>query len=332
MTTTTTRAIANANTLPNENIIINGDFRVSQRGTSFPGLAAATYTLDRWSYGAAISTGIVTISQNTSTGGNVPLYHYINVDVTTVDATMDAGDVYVLTQNVEGYNVSHLNYGEPNASDVTLSFWHSHTATGTYCVALRNLSADRSYVAEYTQSVSDTWEYSTITIPGDSSGTWFRENTIGLRVAFTFGSGTNFQGTANTWNAANDLATSNQVNAMASASNNLRFGNVKLEVGSVATPFVPRSFGEELALCQRYYQQETSVVRWAYTPSTTNTAREMLFPLPVEMRANPTSTITTGSHAFTVSSVSTKQIQGFVGLGDTTTSAWAAGYTANAEL
>jgi hypothetical protein len=158
--------------------------------------------------------------------------------------------------------------------------------TGTYCVALANGDANRSYVTEYSINAANTWEYKTITIAGDTAGTWLTDTSIGVSLRFALAAGTTFQTTANNWAGGNFIATANQVNWMSSnTSRTFRISGVQMETGTVATPFELRSHGEELALCQRYYQSlpgnfsgyllQNDSIFWA-------------IPFAVTMRSTPT--------------------------------------------
>lgn len=260
------------------NRIINGDMRIAQRGTSFAALN--TYGLDRWVFGPT-GAMVCTISQDTDVPNNT-FQSSLKVDVTTADASIAAGDVAQLAQRIEGYNVRDLI-----STTFTLSFWVKSPKTGTHCVGFRNGTADRSYVKEYTVSAANTWEYKTLTVSGGliTAGTWDWTNGIGLRVSFTLACGTTFQTTADTWQTGNFIATANQVNVMDSTTNDFYLTGVQIEPGTVATPFERRSYGQELALCQRYFQLGAAY-GWGYTGGTGNT-RTASAHLPVTMRVTP---------------------------------------------
>jgi hypothetical protein len=234
------------------NRIINGDMRISQRGTTFATLdpASGTYTLDRWQF-AGGSAGRVTIAQSSAVPNNT-FSSSLYGDVVTADTSIAASDVVFIQQTIEGFNARDLI-----GTTFTISFWVYSTKTGVFCVALRNSVADRSYVAEYTVSASNTWEYKTITVSGGliTSGTWDWTNGIGFRLAFALACGTTFQTTSGAWQTGNFIGTSNQVNALDSTANDFYITGVQLEPGSVATPFERRSYGQELALCERYYEK-----------------------------------------------------------------------------
>jgi hypothetical protein len=180
------------------------------------------------------------------------------VDVTTADASIAASDFGILMQFIEGYNTIVAGWhlaDQSKKKSLTISFYSAHTKTGTHCVSIRNIPVTRSYVAEYTQSVSNAWEKHTITIPPPTDGTWSTDNSTGILLSFCAVAGTTFQTTADTWGSANYLATANQVNNFDSASNFFRLSAAQIEVGTEATDFEYRHFSDELALCQRYYQK-----------------------------------------------------------------------------
>ena len=241
------------------NKIIGGDFTTNpwQRGTSFTAPVSENYFADRWQFGY-VTGGAVNILKTadapTASQAGVFTQHCFHVDVTTADASIAANEYVLLRQPVEGFNAASFGFGQSGTRYVTLSFWHKHTKTGVYCIAFRNSAANRSYVAEYTQDVTDTWEKAVITIPVDTSGTWLYDNGIGFRLDFALAVGTDRQTTANTWTAGSFVATSNQVNVLDNVANNFKIALVQLEAGSTATPFETRSVGQELALCQRYFE------------------------------------------------------------------------------
>lgn len=288
-----------------KNAIIGGDFSTNpwQRGTSFAAIVTGAYSADRWAY-SATGAMVHTISQSadapTVAQAGRLTNHCLLVDCTTADASLAAGDLTVVRQKIEGYNFLPLAQ-----KAMTCSFWHKHTKTGTYCVAFRNSGSDRSYVAEYTQAVTDTWELATITniTASPSAGTWDYTNGIGLDVIFVLAAGSNFNAAVvNTWNSLDDFATTNQVNATDSTANNFRIALVQLEAGSVATEFDPRTVQEELALCQRYYQKtfrigtapaqnvgiDTGELNFVALAATTNSGARWLFE--TRMRTAPTVT------------------------------------------
>lgn len=276
------------------NKIIGGDFTTNpwQRGTSFAAIANASYSADRWIYNSnsGVNTLTKTADAPTAEQAGVFTQHCLHLDVTTADVSIAAGDLCTISQRIEGFNAASFGFGQTGTRYVTLSFWHKHTKTGTYCVAFRSGDGGRSYVAEYTQDVTDTWEKETINIPVDTTGTWLYDSNTGLDLRFTLVSGTNFHTTANTWNTGAFLATANQVNALDSTSNNFKIALVQLEAGQTATPFETRSYGQELALCQRYYYRITGGVgsRLGIGHNNLTTSAVITTTFPVSMRIAPT--------------------------------------------
>jgi hypothetical protein len=277
------------------NRIINGDMRIDQRNAGAAvtvNNSAAFYATDRW-FGFGMTTaGVFTL--NRSTSSPTGFTNSLAATCTTADASIAAGDRYIINQPIEGFNAADLGFGAAGAQTVTLSFWVQSSLTGTYCAALINAAGNRSYVAEYSIAVANTWEYKTIYIPGDTTGTWLSDNNIGVGVRFTLATGTTYQTTANAWAAGNFNATSNQVNWMSSSSSRtFRITGVQLEPGTVATPFERRSYGQELALAQRYFQKTFGLagdyVNYGVgIVASSTTANRVCIPIIVPMRIGPT--------------------------------------------
>ena len=241
-----------------KNLIINGDFKIAQRGTSFAAATHLQYTLDRFLYGKS-GAAVHTISQDTDTPTVAEAGRYISnsmkIDCTTADTSVAAGDVIFIGQHIEGYNFRALAQKE-----FTISFWIKATKIGVYCVSVMNSGTDRAYISEVTVNSSDTWEKKTITISASpSAGTWDYTNGIGLRFALTLYAGSTYQTTADAWQTGNYFATSNQVNACDSTSNNVWIADLQIEAGSVASDFENRSIQNELILCQRYYEKSYNI-------------------------------------------------------------------------
>jgi hypothetical protein len=265
------------------NRIINGDMRISQRGTSFATLdpAADTYTLDRWAFKGAGTTGRATISQDTDVPNNT-FTSTLKAVVTTADSSIASGDGAWITQNIEGFNARDLI-----GTTFTLSFWVKSPKTGIHCVSFGNASSNRSFVSEYTVNSANTWEQKSVTVAGGliTAGTWDWTNGKGLSVNFALIVGSTFQTTAGAWQTGNFFGTSNQVNVFDSLANSFLLGGVQLEAGSVATPFERRSYGQELALCQRYHQRLACSIGQTISNNTTTGAA---VSLRTTMRAQPT--------------------------------------------
>lgn len=277
-----------------KNKIIGGDFTTNpwQRGTSFTGITAQAYTADRfaaYNNTAGAINVLKTVDSPTAAQAEVFTQHCLHLDVTTADASIAAGDLVYIRHTLEGLNVASFGFGQAGTRYVTLSFWHKHTKTGTYCVSLFNSATNRSYAAEYTQDVTNTWEKATVTLAVDTSGTWLYDTGAGIYLNWTVTAGSTYQTTANTWAAGTFFATANQVNALDNVANDFKIVLVQLESGSVATPFETRPIGTELALCQRYYYRTTpsSGVRHAGGFNISTTQAELLLKFPSTMRSYP---------------------------------------------
>jgi hypothetical protein len=273
-----------------KNFIDNGNFNIWQRGTSV-GTANNEYGTDRW---VASISGTGGFSQDRSTSVPNEFSEYsLQVNVSTADATIAAGDVYTVVHKVEGYNFQRAGFGAAGASDVALSFWARSPKTGIHCVALQSSSGGRSYVKEYTIAVADTWEKFTMTIPGDTSGTWLKTAAIGCELHFCLANGATRQGAADTWTGSDIRSTSNQVNVMDNVANNFHLSQVQLEIGKIATTFEQRPHALELVECQRHAWVVGSVVDanfgTGFALSTTQAAI-FLYP-PTTFRQIPTLTL-----------------------------------------
>ncbi len=240
--------------LRRKNALINGDFNIWQRGTSFVAIANADFFADRFRY-EKVGAMVHTVSRDTDVPTQIESGHKSNyslkLDVTTIDAALAVGDYVLISQNIEGYNFAPFV-----GNTATLSFWVKATKTGIYCVGFENTGVDRSYVAEYTVNVANTWEKKTITITFDYvGGTWDYTNGTGIRMRWALASGTTYHGVAGSWQNGNFFATVNQVNSVDDVANNFWLSQIQFELGDVATPFEYRLIGDELALCQRYYEK-----------------------------------------------------------------------------
>ena len=284
--------ISAVNSLGFRNRIINGDMRIDQRNNgasvTITNTGALTYTLDRWA-----GFGSVASKFSVQQVSDAPLGFVTSLKATSLAATTVAsGDQYTLNQSVEGFNTSDLGWGTASAQTVTLSFWVKSSLTGTLGGSLQNQGANRSYPFTYAISAANTWEQKTITIVGDTSGTWSTDNTAGIRVYFGLGLGSTFSGTAGAWAAANFRSATGAVSVVGTSGATLFITGVQLEAGSVATPFERRDYGRELIMCQRYYQKLEGLIVSGYAGG--GVSVYAYYTLPVEMRASPTLTITQG--------------------------------------
>lgn len=247
--------------LGRRNLIINGAMVQDQRngGSSVTPTASGTYTLDRWRANISVSSKF-SVQQSTE----APANHTNSLLVTSLAATtVSASNQYFIGTRLEGYNIAHLKFGTADAQSITLSFWVRSSLTGTFGAGVFNSAANRCYPISYTISSANTWEQKTVTIEGDTSGTWLTNNGVGLQLIFSLGIGSTFQGTAGAWTSSAHLTASSTVNLVETNGATLYITGVQLEVGSVATPFEHRSYGEELALCQRYYEKFTGLLQYS---------------------------------------------------------------------
>ena len=242
------------------NRLINGNMVLDQRnaGASVTP-TAATYTLDRWEF-YTTQASKVTYQQNA--GGVTPPAGFKNYLGFTVGAsanvTVGASDLFLVDQYIEGYNIADFGFGAAGASSVTLSFWVRSSLTGTFGGALTALSNSRSYPFTYTISAANTWEQKTLTIAGDTSGTWNSTNLTGLGVRFSLGCGSTYLGTSGAWASAAYFGATGQTQLVQTNGATFHITGVQLEAGSVATAFERRPYGTELQLAQRYYERIVS--------------------------------------------------------------------------
>ena len=238
-----------------KNRIINGDMVVSQRnGTSSVNANSSTapYATDRFNINVGGSSAVVACQQVSDAPAG--FVNSLRLTVSTA-ATPSSGQFLFLRQIIEGVNIADFAWGTANASAVALSFWVKASVAGTYSAFAINSAESRSYVATFTVSATNTWEYKTITIPGDTTGTWLTNNSNGIRLGFDLGSGSDLNGAANTWQSGWKQRTSGTVNWVGTSGATFQVTGVQLEKGSTATSFDYRPYGTELALCQRYYQE-----------------------------------------------------------------------------
>ena len=234
------------------NIIINGAMQVAQRGTSGTSANSISYyTVDRFNFRGE-PTGVYTIAQDTDAPVNFK--NSTKITVTTPDNSIPNGERYWVSTYLEGNDIAHLNFGSSDAQQITLSFYVKSSLTGTFSGGFGNDGFNRAYVFEYTINSANTWERKTVTITGDTSGTWLDTNGVGLRIAWDLGAASNRQITAGSWQSDSSLAATGATQVIATNGATWQITGTQLEVGSVATPFEHRSYGDELQSCQRYYE------------------------------------------------------------------------------
>jgi hypothetical protein len=287
--------------LGRRNLIINGAMQVAQRSTSLSVSSSGYRALDRF-YWAANTEDVITMSQ--ASDGPDEFANSLKIEVTTAETDLAAGEYALLTQRIEGQNLQGIAKGTSSAKQLTASFWVKGSITGTYIVELFDNDNTRQVSASYTINSANTWEYKTITFPADTSGAFDNDNNGSLFVQFVITSGTDFtSGTLNTSWASSTNANRwvGQTNVIGTSGATFYITGVQLEVGTVATPFEHRSYGEELALCQRYYQKSYNLATAPGTASITsgqiailsnNSSYGEFFQIrfPVAMRTSPTAT------------------------------------------
>ena len=269
-----------------KNRIINGNMVIDQRnaGASFTVTAGYPYCLDRWISAASISSKY-TVQQNA--GSVTPPAGFSNyLGATSSSAySVGAAELFSINQFIEGFNTADLGWGTANAKTVTLSFWVRSSLTGTFGGALTNTTADRSYPFSYTISVANTWEQKSITIAGDTTGTWVgATNGIGIKVWLGLGVGTTYSGTAGAWAATTYVSATGAVSVVGTSGATFYITGVQLEVGSSATGFDYRDYTSELAMCQRYYWQTNTNMGFAIAVNVTGGG---VVRTPVTMRTSP---------------------------------------------
>ena len=286
------------NQISRPNFLLNGNFDFWQRGTAFTGRSADSHVADRFVLEIPAIGGTIDVNRSTtvpSIAENAILSTYsLQLDVNTIDASIAATDFVGIEQRIEGLNAAPM-YGKY----LTLSFWMRSALIGTYCAYFQNAARDKSHVVEFTIDVADTWEKKEITIEHDSSGTWPVGNAVGMIIGIAFAAGSNYQGVADTWNSADDRATSNQVNFMATNTNMAYISQMKLEIGKFASRFESGNYGDELTKIQRYYEViGDSISSGEGAPiasggAVSATSARLMMPYTVSKRTTPSVTFTT---------------------------------------
>jgi hypothetical protein len=269
------------------NRIINPGMVIDQRNAGASVTPANNdYTLDRWQVTVSQSSKF-TVQQSIT----APVGFTNSQKITSSSAySVGANDYFAFRQRIEGFNCSDLSWGTANAKTVTLSFWVYSSLTGTFGGSLGNSAWDRSYPFTYTISSANTWEQKSVTIAGDTTGTWLTTNGIGIQVVFGLGVGSTYSGTAGSWSGSLLISATGAVSVVGTNGATFYITGVQLEKGSTATSFDYRPYGTELALCQRYYYNNSNFAFSAY--GTTASSPEMFVSHPVFMRAAPTVTYT----------------------------------------
>jgi hypothetical protein len=277
---------------------------IAQRGvTAFNNVAGTnTFGPDRWLLYGSTANRISIIQSTVAPTGFTNSTLITSLGVTSPGS----GDYYGLRHYIEGSNTAYLAWATVDAKTVTLSFWVRSSITGTYAVSIKNNSASRCFTSTYTITNANSWEQKTITIAGDTSGTWATDN---IEFWFDLGSGTDANGATGTWNTSLVTRTTGSTTWVGTNGATFYLTGVQLEANTQATPFEQRPTSTELALCQRYYY--TSGVVWSgFIANNSNAFGEgFSFQFPVTMRATPTLTnsFTSNDNAVLISSAATNK-------------------------
>ena len=303
------------------NRIINGDMRIDQRNAG----SAVTIAANGSSYGAdrfrcdAPSGQSMTLQRSTTTpsGQGFPY----SLAYTAGTASTNASDSSGILHFIEGHNVADLGFGTATAQTAVLSFWVRCSLTGTFGLEFENAAGNRYYLTSYAIAAANTWEKKTITLPGDTTGTWDWASDRGLGIIWDLGFGTTASGTVtNSWGAGNKRGLTGGVKLTQNTGATFYITGVQLEPGSVATPFERRSFGAELALCQRYFLQNVTTasaynaIFGGFGTCIATTTATLYFSAPVSMRSAPTLAYTgtprldDGQAGYTISAMSAGQL------------------------
>jgi hypothetical protein len=271
-----------------KNKLINGACVIDQRNAGASVTPAnGAYTLDRYNVLMPVASKFTVAQSSTAPTGFVN-----SLLVTSSSAyTVGASEAFGIQQVIEGYNIADLGWGTANAKTVTLSFWVYSSLTGTFGGALQNYAADRSYPFSYTVSSANTWTQASVTIAGDTTGTWTTTNSGGIALIFSMGTGATKSGTAGSWSSTYYTSVTGATSVVGTSGATFYITGIQLERGSSATGFEYRQYGQELALCQRYYVQYFGTSLYEYAPSYLNgyntTNAYGWIQVPVPMRASP---------------------------------------------
>ena len=295
------------------NRIINGAMVIDQRnaGASVtPSSGTSTFITDRFSVYTTQSSKF-TAQQNA--GSVTPPAGFSNyLGITSSSAyTSISSDLFRIFTTIEGYNIADFAWGTASAKSITLSFWVRSSLTGTFGGCLQNQSNNRAYAFTYSISASNTWEYKTITITGETSGTWYTNNTLGLAINFDFGSGSSKQIAPGSWQAVDANAATGCTSIVGTSGATLYLTGMQVEVGTQATPFDWRPFTTELQLCQRYYQKSYDIGTVPGTASfngmigfTVYGSGSCLYYVPYRVSMRPSGSVTFWDAAGNVSKIS----------------------------
>ena len=275
-----------------KNRIINGAMVIDQRnaGASVTNTLGDTYVVDRF----LISGTVVSKFTGQQNAGSVtpPVGFKNYLGCTSSAATsLGATDYYIVRQTIEGFNIADLGWGTANAKTVTMSFWAYSSLTGTFGGSLFNSAANRNYAFSYSIPVANTWTQISVTIAGDTSGTWLSTNGVGVYINWSLGTGSTYSGTAGSWGSSVLFSATGATSVVGTSGATFYITGVQLEVGSSATGFEYVNYQTSLANCQRYFVKiggnflYDCIFIGFYTDAT---SFFVSYPLPVTMRTTPT--------------------------------------------
>ncbi|QIN96939.1 hypothetical protein [Synechococcus phage S-H34] len=314
-----------------DNMIINGNMMIDQRNDSGAVGTNGAFTADRWQMTHS-SNGVFSAQQIVEAPPG--LKFSVKVTTTTADTSLTASQQLQLRQQIEGHNFIPAAFGTPNAKNLSLSFWVRSSLTGTFGGAVGNSADDRSYVFDYTIDSSDTWEYKTVTIPGDTTGTWLINNGIGLRVSWSLGVGPDLQEAAGAWYGSVRRGVTGGVNLLGTLNATWQIAGVQLTATNEPLPFQHEDYATTLRKCQRYFQKESNVQYWTNLKrGTSDTERSANIFFKATMRSTPT--LNVDFSAVTTVESATAFENGFLGecvADGSSRNIYIEGYTADAEL
>ena len=276
-----------------KNRIINGAMGISQRnGTSTVTPGSTDYLTDRWHVAMSQSSKFTGAQSSTAPTG------FSNSLIITSSSAYSVGasDYFVVRQAIEGFNFADCGFGTASAATVTLSFWVRSSLTGAFGGSLYNAAGNRSYPFSYTINAANTFEQKTITIAGDTTGTWVgATNGIGIYASFSLGAGSTFNSPANAWAGGFYTQPSGSTSVVGTSGATFYITGVQLEKGSTATSFDYRPYGTELVLCQRYFEiigsTANSVLFQTYAAASSSGNQRSTLYYKVSKRAAPTATV-----------------------------------------
>jgi hypothetical protein len=275
-----------------KNRIINGAMMIDQRNAGAAVTADASYPVDRFLF-RETTDGTASVQQSTT--APTGFVNSLLFTVTSTDSSLASNQYAAFQHRIEGFNIADLGWGTANAQPVTVSFWVRSSVTGAFGASLSNSAGNRSYPFSYTISAANTFEYKTVTIAGDTSGTWLTTNGIGIQLNLTMGAASNLLGTANTWAGSFLIGVTGDTNLHATSGATFYITGVQLEKGSTATSFDYRPYTTELQLCQRYYYKASGAGPFTNGFNVSSTLATGVVPFPVPMRTSPSALEQTGT-------------------------------------